>query len=141
MADNNSAEIYGVHEEIHGVHEDTVPDGIDQRVDNKAQPQPEPEPEPGPGAKEANERANEASGAGASNAGKLGDVRGGNNIALACVEAGHYIGTGFLIAACIQAENMVLGIVLFLCSEALIAVWSLVYVRLTPHSDNSCFHL
>ena len=62
-------------------------------------------------------------------------VEGGNNIALACVEAGHYVGTGFIIAACIQAETMPIGIILFLAAEVLVILYSFIYEAATAYDD------
>lgn len=64
-----------------------------------------------------------------------GTVTGVKNVALACVEAGHFIGASFIIAACIQGENMALGIVFFLIGEACLCVWSVLFEVTTKYDD------
>lgn len=66
---------------------------------------------------------------------KDGKVTGKRNVALACVEAGHYIGASFIIAACIQAENVALGLVFFGIGEVCLCLWSVMYECTTKYDD------
>jgi uncharacterized membrane protein YjfL (UPF0719 family) len=68
---------------------------------------------------------------------KDGKVTGAKNIALACVEAGHFIGASFIIAACIQAENIALGCVFFLIGEVCLCLWSVAYECTTKYNDRA----
>jgi uncharacterized membrane protein YjfL (UPF0719 family) len=68
---------------------------------------------------------------------KDGKVTGAKNVALACVEAGHFIGAAFMIAACIQAENIALGIVFFGIGEVCLCLWSVAYECTTKYDDRA----
>jgi uncharacterized membrane protein YjfL (UPF0719 family) len=58
-----------------------------------------------------------------------------HNIALAAVEAGMYIGSSFVIAACIQAETIALGLTLFGSALGLIVLFSFAYELMTKFDD------
>ena len=65
------------------------------------------------------------------------NVTGTKNVALACVEAGHFVGASFIIAACIQAETVVLGIVFFGIGEVCLCIWSVAYECTTKYDDRA----
>lgn len=69
-----------------------------------------------------------------------GAVTGKKNVALACVEAGHFVGASFMIAACIQAENIALAFVFFGIGEFCLLLWSIMYEVLTKYDDRQAIH-
>ena len=58
-----------------------------------------------------------------------------HNVALACVEAGVYVGFSYIIAACIHAENVALAFTFFFLSTVIMVGFSFGYEYLTKYDD------
>jgi uncharacterized membrane protein YjfL (UPF0719 family) len=58
-----------------------------------------------------------------------------NNIALACVEAGVFVGASLVVAACTQAENLALALTMFVLGLGGMLLFSLGYEQLTSYDD------
>jgi uncharacterized membrane protein YjfL (UPF0719 family) len=60
-----------------------------------------------------------------------------HNVALACVEAGTYVGAGFIVSACAQAENVALAFTFFGLGLGALVGCSLLYERVTSYDDRT----
>ena len=65
------------------------------------------------------------------------ELRENKNLALAVVEAGIYIGSSFVVAACTHAENVSLAVSFFLCGMAAMVAFSFGYERVTSYDDQA----